>query len=197
MRNGRPSRPSEYLAALRRRRVVRLGLSVARWARPRAGSGLWRSATRWARPDDLDIAAIPEPTADVRDAEAYRASLLDRLGDGERSPDRPLHVGITPADEAATTGARDANPARKIGDGLTRLGWQVDFVPQAADGWPAVISSLDAIVSLSDDLDVRRTPRGDRNGSRGYRTAPRNGSRANGSTNTTSCLCPRNVPESR
>ena len=120
------------------RRVVPAGL--------RSRRGRTRATASGGRQHSADL-GVPIPPL-IDGPATYREHLLGALGDGDRSTAEPLHIAIAGVD-----------PARAIRTDLDQLGWHVTTLDTAEDGWTRPDTSIDVVLVLDHDLDVRRLPR--------------------------------------
>jgi len=144
----------DEIERLRGRRSVALALSASARLRPLADalSGLvaiWRPRKKPATTSGAEGSGVPVPlTAAPGDPATFRERLLGALGDRDRSSARPLRIAIAAADAAPVIRAD-----------LEGLGWQVTGLDASDDGWTRPDASVDVVLVLDHDLDIRRLPR--------------------------------------
>jgi hypothetical protein len=148
------ARLRDEIERLRGRRSVALALSASARLRPFADalSGLvaiWRPRKKAATASGAGDSGVPVPqTAAPGDPATFRDLLLGALGDRGRSTAGPLRVAIAGLDGVVP-----------IRDDLELLGWQVTSLDTAGDGWTPPDASVDVVLVLDHDLDIRRLPR--------------------------------------
>jgi GT2 family glycosyltransferase/spore maturation protein CgeB len=92
--------------------------------------------------------------------QVFRSVLRDRLlGEGRWSVE-PLHVAITVTRDDPAAGWGDLYTAHELGDALTGLGWRVTYAERYRERWYELDPSVDVVISLLDQFDVRRIRRG-------------------------------------
>jgi glycosyltransferase involved in cell wall biosynthesis len=163
------ARLREEIERLRGRRSVGFALSASARIRPFASalSGLmaiWRGVARSGDPRSRRRRAPAVTSGGSNDAEGFgvatpravggggpvtfRDHLLAALDDRDRSTANPLHIAI-----AAVDGA----PA--VGEDLEKLGWRITRLDATGDGRTGPDASIDVVLVLDHDLDVRHLPR--------------------------------------
>ena len=143
---------------LRGRRSVGFALAVSARMRPfaEALTGLVailrrrkRSATVSGGSRDAGDVAVPTVrTIDDGGPATFRDHLLGALDDGDQSTKEPLRIAIASADAA-----------QAIRSDLERFGCEVTDLDVAGDGWTSPDESVDVVLVLDHDLDIRRLPR--------------------------------------
>ena len=121
-----------------RRHVVPAGL--------RSRRSKMRATASGGRQHSADL-GVPIPPR-IDGPATYREHLLGALRDGDRSTAEPLHIAIAGVD-----------PARAVRTDVDQLGWHVTTLDTAEDGWTRPDTSMDVVLVLDHDLDVRRLPR--------------------------------------
>ena len=92
--------------------------------------------------------------------QAFREVFRDRvLGEGRWSQD-PLHVAITVTRDDPSAGWGDYYTAHELGEALEELGWRTTYIERRADRWYELDRSVDVVICLLDQFDVRRIRRG-------------------------------------
>lgn len=102
--------------------------------------------------------------SDVWGPRIFREVFLDRVGDATDSggtwSESPLHVGITLTRDDPRAGWGDYYTAHELGDALAAIGWQITYLERWRNAWYDPHPTIDVVVSLLDDFDVRRLPEG-------------------------------------
>ena len=143
----------DEIERLRGRRSVAVALSASARLRPFADAlsslaAIWRPG-KPATVSGAEGAGVPvTPAAAPGDPATFRDHLIRALGDRDGSTARPLRIAIAAADKAVA-----------IREDLEQLGWQVTDLDLAGDGWTRPDASIDVVLVLEHDLDVRRLPR--------------------------------------
>ena len=90
----------------------------------------------------------------------FRDVFRDRvLGEGRWS-DEPLHVAIALTKDDPSAGWGDYYTAHELGDALAALGWRVTYAERHGNRWYDLDRSVDVLISLLDQIDIRRIRRG-------------------------------------
>jgi glycosyltransferase involved in cell wall biosynthesis len=149
------------LAAFRRRRSVRLALMVA--DRLRLVTGFARRIRHTSRASEVEVTSTPGSVDRGIAGEAagptiFRETFLGRMAGLSQWSDAPLLVGIA-GDEAAAH-APEPDAGRQLAVGLAKQGWRTTLLRRSSVGAISPATSLDVVVSMSDDLDIRRLPDG-------------------------------------
>ena len=133
------------LAALRRRRAVRMALQLTGAGRRLGSLGRRRRSSSGADPSASASVALSASEAGPGPA-TFRAALLARLAATDASA-APMRIAL-------------AGETARLGDALTGLGWRVTSLPPGSGGPDAPAGPVDAVISGSSELDVRALPDG-------------------------------------
>lgn len=88
-----------------------------------------------------------------------RAVEADRVQGRLAVSDRPWRVAVTITRDLPSAGYGDWYTAHELGDALSNLGWEVEYIERYRDAWYERTEHLDLIVVLHDEFDVRRVSR--------------------------------------
>jgi GT2 family glycosyltransferase/spore maturation protein CgeB len=92
--------------------------------------------------------------------QVFREVFRDRvLGEGRWSTD-PLHVAITLTRDDANGATADDYTAHELGAALEELGWRISYIERRGERWYELDRSVDVVICLLDQFDVRRIRRG-------------------------------------
>jgi spore maturation protein CgeB len=103
-------------------------------------------------------AATPSIAAALGPA-LFRDAFLDAVHDRRRWSPEPLHVGITVTRDDPAAGYGDWYTGHELGDALAAIGWRVSYLERYGDRWYTPDPTIDAVVVLLDQYDIRRLPR--------------------------------------